>query len=64
MYVSVLLDKTERRHPTCTQNGLGVAKIIQKVAHITRVIDHMVAYINSQVFSMTPLRQERLSKVL
>ncbi|XP_072568771.1 uncharacterized protein [Paramormyrops kingsleyae] len=71
MYVSVKLDTTEKRHPTCTRHVAGVAKIIQKTAHI--VMGHplhiltshsVVAYVNSQTFTMTSLRQQRLSKIL
>ncbi|XP_063321149.1 uncharacterized protein LOC134619320 [Pelmatolapia mariae] len=71
MYVSIRLNPLEIRHPVCTQHALGVAKIIQKTAHIVR--DHplkvltthsVVAYVNSQAFTMTPLTQQRVSKVL
>ena len=34
MYVSVMLDNMEKRHPTCTQHAAGIAKLIQKTAHI------------------------------
>ncbi|XP_019203709.1 uncharacterized protein LOC109195671 [Oreochromis niloticus] len=71
MYISVSLDNMEKRHPTCTQHVVGVAKAIQKVAHIVRghplrvlTTHSVVAYVNSQAFTMTPLRQQRLSKVL
>ncbi|KAL3978874.1 hypothetical protein ACER0C_019936 [Sarotherodon galilaeus] len=71
MYISVCLDNMEKRHPTCTQHVAGVAKAIQKVAHIVRghplrvlTTHSVVAYVNSQAFTMTPLRQQRLSKVL
>ena len=71
MYVSVMLDNMEKRHPTCTQHVAGVAKLIQKTAHI--VMEHqlhvltthsVVAYVNSQTFTLTALRQRRLSKIL
>nr|XP_015797242.2 uncharacterized protein LOC107373618 [Nothobranchius furzeri] len=70
-YTSVMLDNTEKRHPPCTQYAAGLAKIIQKTAHI--VMSHplkiltnhsVVAYITSQAFTMTSLRQRRLSKIL
>nr|XP_024655942.1 uncharacterized protein LOC106675601 [Maylandia zebra] len=71
MYVSIRLNSTEARHPTCTQHAAGVAKIIQKTAHIVRehplkvlTTHSVVAYVNSQVFTMTPLTQQRLSKIL
>ncbi|XP_065328147.1 uncharacterized protein LOC135933842 [Pelmatolapia mariae] len=71
MYVSVRLNPTEARHPPCTQHAAGVAKIIQKTAHVVRehplkvlTTHSVVAYVNSQAFTMTPLRQQRLSKVL
>ena len=71
MYISVGFDKTEKRHPTCTQHAAGVARLIQKCAHI--VMGHhlqiltthsVVAYVNSQMFTMTSLRQQYLSKIL
>ncbi|XP_005755484.1 uncharacterized protein LOC102208784, partial [Pundamilia nyererei] len=71
MYVSVRLNPLETRHPGCTQHAIGVSKIIQKTAHVVR--DHplkvltthgVVAYVNSQAFTMTPLTQQRVCKVL
>ncbi len=71
MYVSVMLDNMEQRHPSCTQHAAGLAKLIQKTAHI--VMGHhlqiltthdVVAYVNSQAFTLTSLRQQRLSKIL
>ncbi|XP_032437309.1 uncharacterized protein LOC116731589 [Xiphophorus hellerii] len=71
MYLSVMMDNMEKRHPPCTQHAAGIAKLIQKTAHI--VMGHtlqvltthsVVAYVNSQSFTMTALRQQRLSKVL
>uniref|UniRef100_A0A669B648 ribonuclease H n=1 Tax=Oreochromis niloticus TaxID=8128 RepID=A0A669B648_ORENI len=71
MYVSIKLNPTEARHPTCTQHAAGVAKIIQKTAHVVRehplkilTTHSVVAYVNSQAFTMTSLAQQRLSKVL
>ncbi|KAL4007999.1 hypothetical protein ACER0C_001851 [Sarotherodon galilaeus] len=71
MYISIGLDNMEKRHPTCTQHAAGVAKIIQKVAHVVRghplkvlTTHSVVAYVNSQAFTMTPLRQQRLTKIL
>ncbi|XP_006809576.2 uncharacterized protein LOC102790451 [Neolamprologus brichardi] len=71
MYVSIRLNPTEAKHPTCTQHAAGVAKIIQKTAHVVRehplkvlTTHSVVAYVNSQAFTMTPLTQQRLSKVL
>ncbi|XP_047424918.1 uncharacterized protein LOC124996183 [Mugil cephalus] len=70
-YVSVMLDAMEKRHPACTQHVAGVAKLIQKTAHI--VMEHqlnvltthsVVAYVNSHTFTLTALRQRRLSKIL
>ncbi|XP_026043069.1 uncharacterized protein LOC113033468 [Astatotilapia calliptera] len=70
-YVSVMLDNTEKRHPPCTQHVSGLAKIIQKTAHI--VMNHplkiltshsVVAYVSSQAFTLTSLRQRRLSTIL
>lgn len=71
MFVSIMLDNMERRHPPCTQHAAGIAKIIQKTAHI--VMGHqlkiltthsVVAYVNSETFTLTTLRQRRLSKIL
>ncbi|XP_029385609.1 uncharacterized protein LOC115061440 [Echeneis naucrates] len=71
MYISTMLDNMEKRHPLCTQHAAGIAKIIQKTAHI--VMDHplhiltthsVVAYVNSTTFTLTALRQRRLSKIL
>ncbi|XP_023196972.1 uncharacterized protein LOC111609912 [Xiphophorus maculatus] len=71
MYLSVMMDNMEKRHPPCTQHAAGIAKLIQKTAHI--VMGHalqvltthsVVAYVNSQSFTMTALRQQRLSKIL
>ncbi|XP_068999724.1 protein NYNRIN-like isoform X1 [Embiotoca jacksoni] len=70
-YLSIMLDPMEKRHPSCTRHAAGVAKLITKCAHI--VMGHplhvltshsIVAYVNSQTFTMTSLRQQRLSKVL
>uniref|UniRef100_A0A3P8VXG3 Gypsy retrotransposon integrase-like protein 1 n=1 Tax=Cynoglossus semilaevis TaxID=244447 RepID=A0A3P8VXG3_CYNSE len=71
MYLSVMLDGMEKRHPQCTQHAAGIAKLIQKTAHI--VMGHqlniltthsVVAYVNSETFTLTTLRQRRLSKIL
>uniref|UniRef100_A0A8C6M250 ribonuclease H n=1 Tax=Nothobranchius furzeri TaxID=105023 RepID=A0A8C6M250_NOTFU len=71
MYVSILLDNTEKRHPPCTQHAAGLAKILQKTAHIVMgyplkvLTSHsVVAYVNSQTFTMTSLRQRKLSTIL
>nr|XP_054592919.1 uncharacterized protein LOC129159744 [Nothobranchius furzeri] len=71
MYISVMLDNTEKRHPPCTQHVAGLAKILQKTAHIVmgyplKVLTtrSVVAYITSQAFTMTPLRQRKISKIL
>ncbi|XP_042265492.1 uncharacterized protein LOC121895974 [Thunnus maccoyii] len=71
MYARVMLDNMEQRHPTCTQYATGLAKLIQKTAHI--VMGHglqvltthdVVAYVNSQAFTLTSLRQQKLSRIL
>lgn len=71
MYASISLDPTEDRHPPCTRHAAGVAKILQKVAHIvmghalTVLTTHsIVVYVNSAAFTMTSLRQTRLEKIL
>ncbi|XP_069781339.1 protein NYNRIN-like isoform X1 [Narcine bancroftii] len=71
MYVSITLDPMEDRHPPCTRHAAGVAKILQKVAHIvmghglTVLTTHsIVAFVSSTAFTMTSLRQTRLEKIL
>lgn len=71
MYVSVMLDNIEKRHPQCTQHAAGVAKLIQKTAHVAMghplqilTTHSVVAYVNSQTLTLTSLRQQRLSKIL
>lgn len=71
MYASISLDPTEERHPPCTRHAAGVAKILQKTAHIvmghalTVLTTHsIVAYVSSAAFTMTSLRQTRLEKIL
>nr|XP_015798270.2 uncharacterized protein LOC107374635 [Nothobranchius furzeri] len=71
MYISVMLDNMEKRHPPCTQHVAGLAKILQKTAHIVMgyplkvlTTHSVVAYITSQAFTMTPLRQRKISKIL
>ncbi|XP_069750334.1 uncharacterized protein [Narcine bancroftii] len=71
MYASITLDPTEDRHPPCTRHAAGVAKILQKVAHIvmghalTVLTTHsIVAFVNLTAFTMTSLRQTRLEKIL
>ena len=70
-YVSVTLDATENRHPPCTRHAAGVVKLLNKTAHIvmghalTVLTTHsIVAFVNSQAFTMTSLRQTRLEKIL
>ncbi|CAJ1050397.1 Retrovirus-related Pol polyprotein from transposon opus [Xyrichtys novacula] len=71
MYLSVILDPTEKRQPTCTRHAAGVAKLINKSAHI--VMGHtlhiltshsVVAYVNSQTFTMSSTRQQKLARIL
>ncbi|XP_053731649.1 uncharacterized protein LOC128765183 [Synchiropus splendidus] len=71
MYCSVPLDSIEARQPLCTRFAAGLAKVIQKTAHLvmshplTITTDHSVtAYVSSQSFTMSSLRQTRLLKVL
>ncbi|KAI7790212.1 hypothetical protein IRJ41_024809, partial [Triplophysa rosa] len=71
LYLSIMLDQTEKRHPACTRYAAGLVKILQKTAHIvmghplTVLTSHTVmAYVNSLAFTMSPLRQDRLLKVL
>ncbi|XP_056138387.1 uncharacterized protein LOC130114543 [Lampris incognitus] len=60
-YASIMLDAMEKRHPPCTQHAAGIAKMLLKTAHIvmghplTVLTTHsVVAYVNSQRFTMTP----------
>lgn len=71
MYVSIMLDNMEKRHPLCMQHTAGAAKILQKIAHVvmghplTVLTSHsVVSYVNSKAFTLTSLRQRRLSKTL
>ncbi|KAL6476366.1 hypothetical protein MHYP_G00148650 [Metynnis hypsauchen] len=71
MYLSIPLDLAEKRQPSCTRHVAGLAKLVQKTAHIVAghplhvLTTHgVVAYINSQMFTLTPLRQRRIHKVL
>lgn len=71
MYVSITLDMTETRQPLCTRHAVGMAKFIEKTAHIvmghalTVLTTHsIVAFVNSSAFTMTSLRQRRLEKTL
>lgn len=71
MYCSITLDALERRHPPCTQHAAGVARLIEKTAHVVQghalhiLTTHtVVAYVDSAMFTMTSLRQIGLHKVL
>ena len=66
MYNSVMLDNMEKRHPDCTQHAAGIAKLIQKTAHI--VMGHqlnvltthsVVAYVNSETFTASDAKSRR-----
>ncbi|XP_039649881.1 uncharacterized protein LOC120555272 [Perca fluviatilis] len=70
-YMSIPFEQIEKRQPACTQHAAGVAKCIQKSSHI--VMGHplivltshsIVSFVNSAMFSLTPTRQRRISKVL
>lgn len=62
IYVSIMMDAT--RHHTCTQHATGLAKIIQKTAHIVMVHPLQVLTSHSVVAYVNSLRQQRISKVL
>ncbi|KAL6456704.1 hypothetical protein MHYP_G00352480 [Metynnis hypsauchen] len=71
MYLSIPLDLIEKRQPQCTRHVAGLTKLVQKTAHLVAgyplhiLTTHgVVAYINSQMFTLTPLRQRRIHKVL
>lgn len=71
MYASVMLDNMEKRHHECTRHVTAIAKLLQKTAHLVmghtlRVLTThgVVAYINSQAFTLAPHRQQKLSKTL
>nr|XP_049617673.1 uncharacterized protein LOC125992617 [Syngnathus scovelli] len=71
MYTSVQLDQTEKRHPPCTRYVAGLAKILQKTAHIvmlhplTVLTTHSVmAFVTSTAFTLSPLRQGRVEKIV
>ncbi|XP_061895832.1 uncharacterized protein LOC133645062 [Entelurus aequoreus] len=70
-YTSILLDLSELRHHTCSQHASTLAKLIDKTAHIvmghplTVLTNHtVIAYVSSHLFTMTPLKQRRLMKIL
>ncbi|XP_062338319.1 uncharacterized protein LOC134037045 [Osmerus eperlanus] len=71
LYLSVMFDNTEKRQPLCTKHAAGVAKLLQKSAHI--VMGHPItvltshggmAYINSNMFTLTTNRRIRIDNVL
>ncbi|XP_057682819.1 uncharacterized protein LOC130909896 [Corythoichthys intestinalis] len=71
MYCSVSLDNIEQRQPDCSRYAAGLAKILQKIAHAVMghplyvLTDHAVlAFVESAAFTLTPLRQTRLLKIL
>ncbi|XP_057680077.1 uncharacterized protein LOC130908551 [Corythoichthys intestinalis] len=71
MYCSVPLDNIEQRQPDCTRYAAGLAKILQKTAHLVMahplnvLTDHAVsAFVGSAAFTLTPLGQIRLLKIL
>lgn len=62
---------TETKQPPCTRHAAGVAKLIEKNAHIvmghalTVLTTHrIVAFVNSSAFTMTSLRQRQMEKTL
>ncbi|XP_053725193.1 uncharacterized protein LOC128761187 [Synchiropus splendidus] len=70
-YVSTPLDRLEAKQPTCTVYAAAVAACVTKTAHIVMghqlfiLTDHGVtAYVASEAFTMSSLRQRRLMSVL
>ncbi|XP_061122261.1 uncharacterized protein LOC133149058 [Syngnathus typhle] len=71
MYCSVPLDNIEQRQPDCSRYAAGLAKVLLKTAHTVMghpvyvLTDHAVSsFVASAAFTLTPLRQTRLLKIL
>ncbi|XP_023256299.1 uncharacterized protein LOC111650621 [Seriola lalandi dorsalis] len=71
IYCSVLFDVQEKRATPCVRYAAAVAKLTEKIAHV--VMHHpliiltshaTVAFVTSSAFTLTPLRQSRILKVL
>lgn len=71
MYASIMLDPMEKRQPPCVRHEAGVAKLLQKTAHLvmghalTVLTTHsVVSLVSSAAFTMTSLRQTRMDRIL
>lgn len=71
IYASVTLDSVENRQPPCVRHAAGVAKLLQKTAHLvmghslTVLTTHsIISLVSSAAFTMTSLRQTRMDKIL
>ncbi|XP_056889288.1 uncharacterized protein LOC130525994 [Takifugu flavidus] len=71
MYASIMLDPIENRQPPCVRHVAGVAKLLQKTAHLvmgyalTVLTTHsVVSLVSSAAFTMTSLRQTKMDKIL
>ncbi|XP_056913633.1 uncharacterized protein LOC130539351 [Takifugu flavidus] len=71
MYASIMLDPIENRQPSCVRHVAGLAKLLQKTAHLvmghtlTVLTTHsVVSLVRSAAFTMTSLRQTRMDKIL
>ena len=71
MYSSSSWDSIEKRQHPCAQHVAGVAALIQKTSHIVmghpltvRTSHSVVAFVQSALFTMTPMRQRKLSNIL
>nr|XP_020459297.1 uncharacterized protein LOC109962170 [Monopterus albus] len=70
-HVSVILDPIEARQTACSRYAAGLAKILQKTAHIvmchplTVLTTHgIMAFITSTAFTLSPVRRNRIEKLL
>lgn len=71
MYASVTLDSVENRQPPRVRHAAGVAKLLQKTAHLvmghslTVLTTHsIISLVSSAAFTMKSLLQTRMDKIL
>lgn len=71
MYLSIKLQAIEMRQTPCTRHAAGIAHLVEKTSHIVRgyplhiLTSHgVMALVNSEMFTLSTLRQQRISRVL
>lgn len=71
MYTSIPYTPIELRQPTCTKYAAGLAAMLTKTSHVVAgnplivLTDHaVIAYVMSSAFTLTPLKQRRIQKIL